>query len=139
MQITIKSKFNRKGEWWPIETGYDISDNLSPDMKVKKIGQIIDGLTKAGMKPDTNQTVEQSTLLRDSPPPTPNGTPNNSPEFAWPAPHCGLHSTPLKISTVQTNEGGTAYFCPKRVGDGYCKHRATIDAKSGMPKFYEVN
>ena len=54
-------------------------------------------------------------------------------------PVCKVHGAEMEASKVQKEEGKISYYCTKRLGqDGYCRSRASVDARTSQPSFWEV-
>lgn len=138
MKVEVECRVNVKGRWWDIVTEHEVSDDLSSLYKVAQIKAIIGGLASTGSivsrvgatsLPTNGQVVTEQTHEQE-------GT--EAAGFTWPIPQCGLHREEMKVSTHQKKEGYSQFFCPLRHGQGYCKHRASVDMANGMPKFWEV-
>jgi len=138
MIVKIEGRINVDGQWWDIVTEHSISTGILGEQKVDRIKAIIRGITStseiisrvgANESPGSPQTV----TVR---PEVENGT--QSTLFTWPVPHCGIHNGAMKMSSVQKDPAKVSFFCPKRHGQDYCKHRAKVDSSNGIPAFFEV-
>lgn len=138
MKVFIESRINVDGDWVDITTEHAIEDKLSPEQKVKTIKAIIRGLISTKTIISRIGSFNVEVLPRDAHA-EPGGLAGPvQPSFTWPAPHCELHREAMTLSSIQREVGFTHFFCPKRAGEEYCKHRAKVDNKAGIPKFWEV-
>ncbi len=138
MKINICWAINVDGLWWDVESEHQVSDALSSADKRARIRGIIKGIT-AGCKVipraiGSGAMPEEGNKARE----TIESPPATSSAFTWPIPHCKVHATAMAQSKIQEEEGLVFFYCPKRIGEGYCKHRAHVASDSGMPKFWEV-
>lgn len=138
VKIEVECRINVSGQWWDIVTEHTIPNELTPKDKVSRIEAVIKGLFSTGMiisrigasPPQPDRQVEKGQAHEQA------GI--EAVGFTWPIPRCELHGEEMKVSTHQKKEGYSQFFCPLRHGQDYCKHRAGVDMKTGIPKFWEV-
>ncbi len=138
MKVTIEARINTEGTWWDVQIEHDISANMTPEQKVARIKAIIKGMASTGeiiSRVSNNQPP--STPEASQPAPGQNNGANQA-SFTWPEPHCEVHREAMRQSGTQKTPGQTQFFCPKRMGEGYCVRRASVDQKNGAPRFWEV-
>lgn len=139
MNVVVTGRVNVDGVWWDVSVDHYIEPGHSGG-KINEVTKFIRGLSAAGI---ISRVAVNGTPNPGSSPPQATQTPVTPPleqaTFSWPAPHCDLHREPLKVSKTQKTEGKVQYYCPKRFDEGYCKKRASVDARTGIPKFWEVN
>lgn len=138
MKLTVQSRINVSGQWWDIETEHQVDNDKPSDDKVTHIEWVIRGLAKTGKIISRVGANEQAPLIENS-----GRRPTDQPaggqaSFTWPAPKCKVHEEDMVESKTQKTEGHTQYYCPKRIGEGYCKQRAKVDVTSAIPTFWEV-
>lgn len=138
MKVCIESRINVDGDWVDITTEHIIEDKLSPAQKVETIKAIIRGLISTKTIVSRIGSFNVDVIPRDARVEPGKGGQIPGPSFTWPTPHCELHREPMAVSNVQKEEGFTHFYCPKRIGEEYCKNRASLVDATGIPKFWEV-
>lgn len=138
MEVTIKCRINVSGQWWDVDFKIPFDPKKSSAEKVDHIEWVIKGLAKTNRFISRVGAAPPFVELAAEPSPTVEEAKNESPMFTWPSPNCGEHREDMKESKVQKEEGFTHYFCPKRIGEDYCKQRAKVEARTSKPTFWEV-
>jgi hypothetical protein len=139
VKVCIPSRINVDGEWWDIQTEHHIPDKTPGKDKIDTIQAVIRGLKVAGLISRVGAKNPPQKVFTGSAGPTDTVPASTSPSMTWPMPHCPVHREVLRQSKVQKKSGVTAYFCPKKLGEDYCPHRATVNNENGFPVFWEVN
>lgn len=138
MKVYIKGLINVEGIWWPITFESVVPAGLTADKKIAHIHKVIGGLKDRGnIISAVAGTLPPTNALPADPPPGP-AEKSNQASFEWPAPTCTTHHEEMTESKIQKEEGFTHYYCPKRLGEGYCPARAKVNQKNAVPKFWEV-
>lgn len=139
MKVEIEGAVMAKDIWWGVNFVIELDDTKSPTEKIAMLKKTIDRIAASGHVV-TRMTKSGSPSLvagqqKNSPPKPGNG---GSPAFTWAPPTCEIHREDMAISKQQNKQGRVAYYCSKRIGDGYCTKRCTVDEKTGKPSFWEV-
>lgn len=93
------------------------------------------GLANAGLNPgDLVAVSNKDTKVIEMAPA--NGNPEVLQEMD--IPKCETCATEMKVSSVQRKKDRTAFFCPQKLVDGYCKSRATVDNTSFAVDLWRV-
>ncbi len=138
MKVKVECRVNVSGQWWDIVTEHTVPNELTPKDKVSRIEAVIKGLFSTGKiisrvgatpPPPEEPVAEEQTYEQVD---------IEGAGFTWPIPQCELHREEMKVSTHQKKGGYSLFFCPLRHGQEYCKHRASVDMATGIPKFWEV-
>jgi len=138
MKVTIKCRINVDGQWWDIDVETEADPQMSPAGKMAYLEKVIGGMAKTGrLISRVDNSVPAVKPANGQSAPTPEAV-VTQPAFTWPEPHCEVHRQPMKPSNQQKKPGYTMFFCPQRLGGGYCGHRASVEVNSGMPKFWEI-
>lgn len=138
MNFEISWSINVDGVWWDVTSQHNVSDGKTTADKMKLIEATIRGVAKAGrVIPRAGVIATELDGPIESPPAAPGGK-ATSPANGWPAPHCETHADGMSASSIQKDPKHKMFYCPKRLGEGYCPKRAKVNNETGMPKFYEV-
>lgn len=138
MIVRIEGRINVNGQWWDIQTEHNISSQLKAEEKTGKIKGIIRGLISTGEIISRVGANDAPVSPKNVPLPHPPDNGAQSALFTWPLPHCEIHNEAMTVSKIQNNPAWVSFYCPKRHGQGYCRHRAKVDNTHGMPTFFEV-
>ena len=139
MKVAIECRINVNGQWWDIVTEHQIDDSLPSEKKTGKIKGIIRGISGTGEIISRVGNPPPIGAPSDGHPNPVKETGTNGASFTWPKPNCKVHREAMTESTVQKKPGKVQYYCPQRLGEGYCTQRASVGVTDGMPKFWEVN
>lgn len=139
MKVEIEGAIQVKSTWWAVNFSVEIGDEKTPAEKIAMLKKTIERIEESGHVV-TRMTKSGSPSLvagqqKNSPPKPGNG---GSPAYTWSPPTCEIHREDLAISKQQNKPGKVVYYCSKRIGDGYCTKRCTVDEKTGKPSFWEV-
>ncbi|MEE8599430.1 MAG: hypothetical protein V3S69_08020 [Dehalococcoidales bacterium] len=138
MIVRIEGRINVDGQWWDIETEHNVADDRSSDDKVRVIKGVIKGLASTGEIISRVGAIDAPVGPKNVPLPHPPANGTQSALFTWPTPRCEVHSEAMAVSKVQNNPAWRSFYCPRKMGAGYCRHRAKVDVGHGMPTFFEV-